>query len=323
MRWSLIFICSAFLLFCSGTFAHTEEPIKVSVCQLKADPPSYNHKLVEVEGFVMHGFEDFTLFEPECPPSSAGIWLEYGGTQKSDTTYCCGPTAGKTRPKELTVEGLPVPLVVNDLFKQFDREIQPPFRSGDFGSIVRATLVGRFFAGTKQTYPNGTTAWAGYGHMGCCSLLAIQQVNSVTPQDRDDLDYGESPDQPDIDKVGCGYRDMTEIWPWSSEITAQQKADQDPNTHAFDDPERVAADFLVAQLKLDASQPLHLKQKRKAQGRVVYEWNPPGKAHSYMVVVSKPFMLSFYAHDPNRVAWVVIAAYDSSCDEPNSVTRIK
>jgi hypothetical protein len=34
-------------------------------------------------------------------------------------------------------------------------------------------------------------------------------------------------------------------------------------------------------------------------------------------------MLTFYAQDPKRIAWVVIAAFDSSCDEPNSVTRIK
>jgi hypothetical protein len=275
---------------------------------------------------VAHGFEDFSLFDPACPDWPPA-WLEYGGTQKSDTTYCCGPTAGATRPKELTVEGIPAPLVDDDLFKQFNREIQPPFRSGNFGSVAHATLVGRFFAGTRQL--DGTqvlrpnSSWGGYGHMGCCSLLAIQEVKTVSPQDRDDLDYGESPDQPDMDKVGCGYQYMTAIWPWGDEIKAQQQAEQDPHSYTFDDPERVAADFLVAQLKLDASQPPRLTEKRRAQGRVVYEWNPPGKAHSYMVVVSKPFMLTFYARDPKRIAWTVIAAYDSSCDEPNSVTRIR
>jgi hypothetical protein len=322
VRRSPLCVCAVGLSVLFGAIARAEEPVKVSVCQLKADPPAYNHKLIEVEGFVMHGFEDFTLFEPGCG-DPMGIWLEYGGKQKSDTMYCCGPTAGTTRTKELQIEGINVPLVDDDQFKQFNREIQPPFRSGNFGSIVHATLIGRFFAGRKETYPNGTTAWGGYGHMGCCSLLAIQEVKAVSPQDRDDLDYGESADQPDIDKAGCGYEYMTGIWPWSDEIKAQQQAEQDPHSAAFDDPERVAADFLVAQLKLAASQPPQLTVKRKAQGRVVYEWNPPGKAHSYMVVVSKPFLLSFYAHDPRRIAWVVIAAYDSSCDEPNSVTRIE
>lgn len=29
------------------------------------------------------------------------------------------------------------------------------------------------------------TLWGGYGHLGCCSLLAIQQVLSVEPQQRE------------------------------------------------------------------------------------------------------------------------------------------
>jgi hypothetical protein len=301
--------------------ARAEEPVKVSVCQLQADPAAYSHKLVEVEGFVSHDFEDFSLFEPGCG-DLMGIWLEYGGTAKSDTTYCCGPTAGKTRPNELEVEGIPISLVDDDSFKQFNREIQPPFRSGSFGSVAHATLVGRFFSGRKEQAVDGKPYWDGYGHMGCCSLLAVQEVRSVAPQDRDDLDYGASADQPDEGEVGCGFRFMTEIWPLDDEIKAQQQADHNP-TIAFDNPERVASDFLVAQLKPNASQQIHLAEKRKAQGRVVYEWNPPGKAHSYMVVVSKPFLLTFYAHDPKRIAWVVIAAYDSSCDKRNSVTRIK
>jgi hypothetical protein len=41
-----------------------------------------------------------------------------------------------------------------------------------------------------------------------------------------------------------------------------------------------------------------------------------------MVVVSRTYELSFYAK-ANRVAWVAIAAYRSSCGKDNSVTRIK
>jgi len=42
-----------------------------------------------------------------------------------------------------------------------------------------------------------------------------------------------------------------------------------------------------------------------------------------MVVVSRPAMLSFYAHNPNRVAWVATAAYVSSCGSNKQVTRIR
>ena len=308
--------------FCFVAAPWSEEPQEISVCQLKADPAAYNHKLVEVTAFVSHDFEDFTLFDPTCRAWPA-VWLEYGGKAKSDTTYCCGPTAGKSRPEEMKIEDIPIPLVENDLFRQFDKEIQPPFRSGQFGSVVHADLVGRFFSGTKQQLGKGEPFWGGYGHMGCCSLLAIQEVKRVSPQDRDDLDYGASYDQPDLDKVGCGFDYLTSIMPGNELLDAQKQAEHDPNTRAFDDPERVASDFLIAQLKMHDSNPLALKEIRKAQGRVVYAWEQKGKPISYTVVVSRPYLLSYYSEDPKRVASVVVAAYSSSCGQGNSTSRIR
>ena len=89
-------------------------------------PPAFNHKLVELEAFVSWGFEDFTLFDPTCYIYPE-IWLEYGGKAKSDTIYCCGPTAGKSRPQELTVENTQIPLIDDALFKRFD-ETHPSLR---------------------------------------------------------------------------------------------------------------------------------------------------------------------------------------------------
>jgi hypothetical protein len=307
---------------CLAATGRSQEPEKVKLCQLKNDPPAYNHKLVEVEAFVSHDFEDFSLFDPTCP-TWPWIWLEYGGKSKSDTIYCCGPTAGKSRPHELTVEDIAIPLVENDQFKQFDKLIQPPFRSGSYGSIVHGTIVGRFFAGRKQTYPNGETAWAGYGHMGCCSLLAIQEIKSVDPQDRDDLDYGVSYDQPDISKAGCGYSFLIPIEASNNILQAQQEADQGKRPWAFDDPQRVATEALIGLANLKVQGPLSLKETSKAQGRIVYQWRETTKSDPFMVVVSRPYWLSFYAHDPKHVAWVVVAAYKSSCKLNNSVTRIR
>ena len=61
---------------------------------------------------------------------------------------------------------------------------------------------------------------------------------------------------------------------------------------------------------------------REAQGRFVYEWKPKGKNASYMVVVSRPYWLSFFSSDPKKVSWIAIAAYESSCGKGDSVTRI-
>jgi len=101
--------------------------------------------------------------------------------------YCCGVTNARSRPKQLVVENIALTLVSDERFQEFDHLIQ---REPD--SVVHATIVGRFFAGHQER-----DVWGrGYGHMGCCSLLAIQQVLSVDPQSREDLDYRASADQP-------------------------------------------------------------------------------------------------------------------------------
>ena len=296
-------------ILCSvGAALCEEQPESVSVCQLKNDPPAYNHKLIEVTAFVSHDFEDFTVFDPTCS-SWPDVWLEYGGTSKSGTMYCCGVTDDRHRPKELVVEKIPVTLTVNDEFRKFDKLIQPPFRSERHGSIVHATLVGRFFAGEPQRFAKGNP-WGGFGHMGCCTLLAIQEIKSVDSQDRDDLDYGASPDQPDTNRTGCGYRDLTPLGPTVELIEAQQRAESGQEKWAFEHPERVAADAL-GRLAAIKEPIIGIKQRRKAQGRIVYEWRPAKTRSKYMVVMTRPYWLSFYARDPKRVAWVVAAAYES------------
>jgi hypothetical protein len=307
---------------CVGQRALCEEqPEHVTACQLMKEPARYNHKLVEVTSFVSHDFEDFTLFDPTCP-SWPAIWLEYGGESKSGTMYCCGVTADRHRPKELVVEDIPVPLTENDEFRAFDKLIQPPFRSDRHGALVHSTLVGRFFAGRQIRYAKAES-WGGYGHMGCCSLLAIQEIRSVDPQDRDDLDYGASADQPDIGKKGCGYRDLTPLQPASDLMKAQREADFEGKEWQFEDPQRVASGAIARLANIDEQSIAGIRMKRKSQGRIVYEWRVSGKTAIYMVVVSRPYWLSFYARDPKRVAWVVLAAYLSSCSGKNSVTRLE
>src|SRR5215831_12283714 len=89
--------------FRATTACYCEEPVGVTICQLKNNPPAFNHKLVEVSGFVSHAFEDFSLFDPTCR-SWPGIWLEYGGESKSGKMYCRGVTADRHRPMELAIE---------------------------------------------------------------------------------------------------------------------------------------------------------------------------------------------------------------------------
>jgi hypothetical protein len=279
-----------------------ETALKVSPCQLKKDPAFYNHKLVEVTAFISRGFENFTLFDPTCS-EWPDTWLEYGGLAASGTMYCCGDTAERTRPKPLVVENIPITLVDDERFRLFDKLLhRPP------DSVVRATIAGRFFSGEKIKYP-AREAWGGYGHMGCCTLLAIEQIVSVEPHTSTELDYGFETDQPNLDKLACGnYTFLTELRASENILKAQAAADSAQADWAFTDPQRVGTERLANLLKIDPNS-IKLKLTGKRQGRVFYDWQPKGKREHYMVVVSRPYWLSFYAKDPTKVAWVVLAAF--------------
>ena len=297
--------CLAVLIPLSATsLAFSEEPEKVSVCELKTDPAAFDHKLVQATSFLSHGFEDFTLLDPSCG-SWPDIWLEYGGKAASGTMNCCGVTNARTRPNQVQVENVSIPLVEDENFHKLDSLLQVP---GAY-AIAHATVVGRFFSGKQISYPKAKH-WGGYGHMGCCSLFVIQQVLAVDPHDRDDLDYESYVDQPDVDKLKCGgYQDLMAMLPYHDMLAAQGNAESGEAGWAFDDPQRVAVSGLAKLLKLDERSVTGVKERRKSQGKTIYEWHPSGKTR-YMVVVTRPYWLSFYSHDPGKVAWVMAAAYE-------------
>jgi hypothetical protein len=291
------------LLAGTAEMARPEEPVTVSLCRLDADPAFFNHKLVKVTAFLSHGFEDFSLFDPECHSRTA-VWLEYGGTASSNTVYCCGVTASRSRPKTLVVEDIPIPLVDDARFRTLDRLLQ---RQPD--SFAHATIVGRFFAGEVSRRP-GNTGLRGYGHLGCCSLLVIQQVLLVDPQDRKDLDYRSSADQPELAGPLSSFCRLMSIEDLGALLEFQRRAESGERAWAFDEPRRVACDSLAKFARVEGIPTARLKQLRKAPGRVVYTWRSGRGPVSYLVVVSRPYWLSFYARNPGRVAWVAIAAYE-------------
>jgi hypothetical protein len=311
-----ILVISGLIIYLSLTL-RCEEPVRVTVCDLKANPAEYNHKLIQVIGFVSHGFEDFGLFDPSCS-SWPYVWLEYGGTKKSGTMYCCGVSADRTRSKELVMEDIPVSPTTDDMFANFDKLIQ-----ARPDTVVHATIVGWFFAGKETRFPGGKAEWGGYGHMGCCSLLAIQQIIAVAPHDREDLDYRSSPDQPNLDKVGCGFQDLIPPWPYSDWVEAQKIADLQESSFAFDSPKQVATAAIIQLAKLDERTAAGLEEVKHSQGRIIYELETDAGKANYMIVLSRPYLLSFYAKDSKRIAWVVMGAYKSSCEEDSHLTRIK
>jgi hypothetical protein len=155
--------------------AHSEAPIKVTMCEVLQNPAAYNHKLIEISGSVSRGSEDFTFHDQECQNPNM-IWLELGGTTGSRVMYCCGVTTNPKRSAALKVDGIETTLVEDETFARFEKMTSRP---GGYGT-ARVTVIGRCLSGRKQKLPGGTF-WMGYGHMGMATLLVIQQVLDVAP----------------------------------------------------------------------------------------------------------------------------------------------
>jgi hypothetical protein len=303
---------SILIVLFTGTISATaEEPITTTICQLKKDPAAWNHKLVAITGFATHASHNFTVYDPNCPTWPA-IWLEYGGTINSGTVNCCKTLNDRHRSQQFVVDDIPLPLTVNQQFQDFDKSIQPPLPAGQSGAVEHATLIGRFFAGQRMEDADNGHYWGGFGYLGCCSMLVIQEVKDPDTHWRADLDYGESNEKLDFSQPGCNLRMLLPEEQDAALMAAQRNADSGTGDWVFTDPARVAADTLArtAHIGQDAAA---MKLTHDSPGRKTYEWRSAAHSRDYMVVVSRPYWLSFYAHDPNRVAWVAVIAYESSC----------
>jgi len=271
----------------------SEAAVKVSVCQLKSDPAAYEHKMVEVTGFAMTGGrEDFDLFDLACAEGERrGVHLKSGGD---------------------VIEGIKTQLVDDTRYGQFLDLVY----GGHGNSVAHATIVGRFFATKPVKYESGFV-------LNTRNTLAIERIVSVDPRRSKAFDYtGQlSNDEPEDDHAGCGYTELTESRSSAELLKAQEKADRAEDEWTFTNPRRVAVDGLAKLLTIDENS-IRLKLKRRAPGRFVYEWRPKKDGDYYVVIVTRPYVLSFYAKNPNRVTWVVRAAYEAGCDNNKRDRRI-
>jgi hypothetical protein len=94
----------------------TAQVVDSTVCDILANPHSYDGKLVRIKGVVIAGFEEFTIEGPGCTQIVNAIWLDYPEGTKGKA----GPAAflrlqlAKNNPSEVTsVSRAPVTLDKN------------------------------------------------------------------------------------------------------------------------------------------------------------------------------------------------------------------
>jgi hypothetical protein len=290
----------------NGEQPKVEELMRVDPCTLSNNPAKYNHKLVEVSGYFSHSFENFSLVVP-CK-GDASVWIEYGGLRGSNTMICCDVPAEEQRPKNLEVEGISVPLLNDENFKGFNAIINK-----EYDTIIKATVIGRYFSGEPFKGADGKIRWTGFGHFGMNSLLAIQQVKSFEPHDRFDIDYRDTFAGNDTPENADHWFNTLAYWTENENDSLDYQkiaADAEANSNR-NNPAEVAKNYLAKTLGINKSL---LSEPRKIQtlrGAIVYEWTL-SKTRGFRVTVGHPYVLLPYLKDPANFPWIGVAAFNKA-----------
>src|SRR5215475_9697521 len=188
----------------------TQEVIDVSLCDLRASPDRFDNKTIRLHAFLSREFEDSTLHDPGCPDEALlnrrvanetiWVWADFGDEAKWER-----------------VTGY-VPLVDDDRLRAFRTLLSERMRAGQMTS---ATMVGTFYAGRPLEGAKSTTRLRGYGHMGCCTLFVISQVESFELNYDEQLDYSRQSLFDLSLSPGCNYVRILSV-PDNSEIRLSQ-----------------------------------------------------------------------------------------------------
>jgi hypothetical protein len=192
LLFTLLMICLI------SPFSLPAQVTDTTVCDVLANPQSFDGKIVRIKGTVIAGFEEFAIKGPDCNQMVNAIWLAYPEGTKGKA----GPAAflrlqlGKNHPAVVaSVSRAPVTLDKNKEFKDFDNFLSTPAKTGGLclGCVkftVSATLVGRL-DGSKDTglirdSGGKVIGLGGFGHLNRYSArMVLQSVSEVSPQEID------------------------------------------------------------------------------------------------------------------------------------------
>jgi len=187
------------LLLCATVSAPSAaQVVDATVCDILANPQSFDGKTVRVKGNVSAGFDEFLLRDATCDQSPNAIWLNYPEGTKGKA----GPAAllqlqlAKNNPVAVANQNRSqVKLDKNKDFKQFDSLLSTPYKSGGMclgcirytvGATVTGRLDGMKEAGVVRDASGKLTGVNGFGNLNLYrARLVLQGVSDVTPHEID------------------------------------------------------------------------------------------------------------------------------------------
>jgi hypothetical protein len=285
-----------------------ERPFDVTACQLSQHPDKYNEGLVSVEGLITVGPEEFMLHDANCSDEQGKIWLEFAGGVDSPGN---ASTARKNKSK--TYETLGLPLNQDRDFDSLQKLLQDAQKSGKT-KMLHATLIGKYFAGKSIQTVAGTIR-GGYGRLGCCSLLIIEEVGTVGPEIEEPVDFSAaSKFSPKALTKGCTIVELT-VPPREDEDQLERKSLKDEYQYLHD-PKQVAARAISVHEPTPAEDiEKRLQTESATQSLASYTWTSTSTdaTTTYRIVVDKPYWLLETAVAGDAVIWVPKQIVKTEC----------
>ncbi len=272
-----------------------------------------------MEGLITVGPDEFMLHDANCADGKGGIWLQFGGDVASPGTAGVSRGAsGKTR----SVDGLGLPLNKDRDFDAMQKLLQEAEKSGKT-KMLRATLIGKYFPGKPAYTASGEPIRSGYGHMGCCSLLVIEEVAVVGSELEEPVDFSPiSKTSPRMLTKGCTIEEL-QLPPHEDEDQLERKSLRDEYQYLHD-PKKVAARAIAVREQTSAEDSAddiekRLQKESATQSLASYTWTSADATTVYHVVVNKPYWLLETAVSGDAVIWVPKSITKTECSRKPKV----
>ena len=298
MSLALVSLALAAGMFTPRSLAQ-ERPWSLSSCELVKNPGMYDESLVSVTGLVLFNQHEFTAHGYDCTDDHEVLRLEFGGNPSDP--------ADRFKLSRERLEASTVPLKRDTDYETMQRLMTSVAASGQT-KMLRATLIGRFFAGPAFGTKSGEIKHANL-------RLVISEVELVTNRLEDPVDF--TPVSQATPKLAKGCQNTETPVAAHDEEDKLQRLSREPseNLDYLADPNKVAAHAVAAQEKISADE---IERTLHATGEGVaikdYAWTSADGLRSYSVTVNRPYWLLPSTYSADTMIWVPKRIVKNECE---------
>jgi|HubBroStandDraft_4_1064222.scaffolds.fasta_scaffold00504_13 hypothetical protein len=287
---AVVCLAAAAAYFCSPTCVLAQErPWSVSSCELLKHPGMYDESLVSVPGLVLYGQQEFSSHGYDCTDDYGVLRLEFGGNPSDPKD--------RFRLSRERLEASTVPLRRDSDYDTMQLLMKSAAATGQT-KMLRATLIGRFFAGPAVGMKSGEIKHPN-------ARLVISEVELVTNRFEDPLDF--TPLSHAAPKLAKGCKSTEIEVPSREEEDKLQRLSREPseNLGYLTDPKQVAARFVAEQEKIPADEvERNLLASSDGPALKDYAWTSADGLRTYNITVNRPYWLLPSTYSADTLIWV-------------------